>query len=105
MRYSYDRTAVADDTEDLLRGFYDAKSRPPIEALDDLVKAYRKPLNEFVRRFDAQVAAGRTLAQREILVDDRILRARVLKYLLSNYGMESSLAAGLADQIAYGENR
>lgn len=103
MNYTYDRTATTDDTEDLLRGFYDPKS-PPLKALDDLVKAYRKPLNEFVRHLDAQIAAGETMARREMVVNNLVLRGLILKHLLSNYGMKRSLAAGLADQIIQGEN-
>jgi hypothetical protein len=105
--YTYDRRAMADkpgdDTEDLFEGFYNVKQSPK-PVLDALVKAYRGPLDEFLKRWQAQVDAGEESAGRTMVYDRRRFNGMIVKYLLANYGMEKTLAQGLANQITQGEN-
>jgi len=101
---NYDRrTAGGSDTSSLFDGWYSRKT-PPKAALDDLVPAFRKHLDVFLQRLKDETKAGEAMAGRSMVIDGRELHKLIMQHLLSNYGMERSLAQGFADQIVKGEN-
>ncbi len=99
----YDRRQASNtDTDSVFEGFYTRK--PLKDVLHELVRAYQKPVDDFLARLRAEVDAGEASAGRPMIVPPRELHTLIVKYLLENYGMERSLAKGLADQILYGQN-
>ena len=115
MSYSYDRTATdlstgelevrtaaKTDAQAVFEGFYTRK--PPSDALDDLVKACRKALDEFLEHVEAEEKRGLELSGEPVNVDPRELHALIIKYISGKYGMERSLIKGFADQIVFGQN-
>ncbi len=100
----YDRRIAGEsDTDKLFEGWYSRKTSPKA-ALDDLVPAFRKHLDVFLKRMKEEVKAGQAMAGRPMIVDGRELHNLIVKHLLANYGMERSLANGFAEQIVKGEN-
>ncbi len=103
MTYDRRKKAAADDTDELFGGFYDPKMKPQ-PALDALVKAYRVAIEEFIKRYKAQEAAGEDQAKRPVVTNKQRLHSLIVAYLLDKYGMEKALAHGLAAQITQGQN-
>jgi len=94
---------VEDDTRAILSGIYAPKD-PPMRAIDDLVRAYRREIVEFARRFQKQMEEGKKMTRSPLSYDPKVVHKTILRHLLDNYGIEKSLAVGIADQIVWGEN-
>jgi hypothetical protein len=101
---NYDRRAGSAAPGWVFEGTADRKKPAPKDALDDLVKAIRPHIAEFLARVDVQLRALHEMNPDDPGFSNEEMQRMIARYLKSKYGLTDKLIQGIADQIVRGDN-